>query len=1118
MYLKLKEKASSLFKKTLGQKAVFGAVLSVFICLPIILLLIMPVLNVNAQFGTLTGVTNAPTYETFDLNSIQLQLDVFVGPKQVKDNFVRVGLKDGVLRIGAEARMLAASKCESESSCVKPTPANKMDLSNADVYFQNRKNDGIKNFLFGVRAKENIGNFTCKEYEKPAATYGTSVSFMTCSVPFYKSGRAQQGIITISQDASNNLAYKDDFAINAADFAKLGLTAAGTRYSLYVYTGMEVNLTNQRIFFPLGKEIFVETYATQAEADKADAEIGRPSDVTNYGAIAGTAESKTPLSGIPKLIADIFVGISSLFIYFTYELFSKLVAPMLEGVLSIRVYTDQFVNVIYPGWEVLRNVVNIYFIVAIIAIAMATLFRVESYKFKHLLVQLIIAALIVNFSLVISQAVLGVADTVQNQFLPNNAQVIRELGKDLMPNRILEIINSSQFASGSFFATASTSLFFMALAIGSFLVFCGILAFLVIRIVMLWILLMLSPLAYAAGVLPSTASMRGKWWGEFLKYAFFTPIMAFFLNMAAIIAVNYEYVFRDINTNVAATAEWKGFATLVFAVASNVLLLVFLIAALKIAEQFGIYGADKITEIAKKGMFMPFKATAGAVAVPTKFFGKRAGGYLGMKYNEWTSKLVTDDHGLTGNLKKAAYALVNPVNFFRGWGERAKEKKEWAHEVAKGAGQVVASELLTLGKEKIDYKQMAFQRIQQKMVSKLREALGDDVSRAASMDLQGRVLFLKGFEGQIVKGAVSRLTNSPGWGDDTNEVLFSKENIKKVRSQLAIGTEGKGLALFDAAAKDYNDEGWLVGEYIKQGLDLDWLAKMKNLKTEEEQKKFYVRNKSGHFENKEFEKWISEENVQRGLMNIEALTDGAKKVGHYEQMFGAKKDEKIGKFIPLVDSNWARDSYRQAIKEGKTGEALATDLAKGLRTSEIMSEEIKIDSRQYLRQSSPFPLLPKVHNQVEDTWGYGGIGQDGENLTLLQLANWQMLGPEHIARSAESQVRIIKRLAGDFLDRDGTIRPEKAEEFYNKVKINPQWMDAMRNVYTTGAPYLGKVGELHPEALIEEAENAVIMKTKPGTAEAAAAGVRIQILKRERELRIKSTSKKKKNNDDEEEG
>ena len=49
-------------------------------------------------------------------------------------------------------------------------------------------------------------------------------------------------------------------------------------------------------------------------------------------------------------------------------------------------------------------------------IALATLFRVDSYKTRPLLVQLILAALMINFSLVIAQAILALADTIQAYF------------------------------------------------------------------------------------------------------------------------------------------------------------------------------------------------------------------------------------------------------------------------------------------------------------------------------------------------------------------------------------------------------------------------------------------------------------------------------------------------------------------------------------------------------------------------------------------------------------------------------------------------------------------------------------------------------------------------------
>ncbi len=292
-------------------------------------------------------------------------------------------------------------------------------------------------------------------------------------------------------------------------------------------------------------------------------------------------------------------------------MFFWLIAPIIQAFLSIHVYTDAFVAVIYPGWEVVRNLCDILFIVALIAIAMGTLFRVESYQYKHLLVQLVIAALLINFSLVIGQAVLGLADTVQAQFLPANVTVIRSLAGTLMVGYRDIVYNGFDPQSLGTFAATVQPVFLFALSLGSFAVFCAIGAFLLIRVVALWVLLLISPIAYAAGVLPTTAHYREEWWQQFLKYAFFTPIMAFFLNMTAVMADTFKKnpVFQTMNPNLAASLGNSTLANFVFNVASNILLLVFLMAGLMVAEKAGVVGAKTVTGLAKEGITAPFKWT-----------------------------------------------------------------------------------------------------------------------------------------------------------------------------------------------------------------------------------------------------------------------------------------------------------------------------------------------------------------------------------------------------------------------------------------------------------------------------------------------------------------------------
>jgi hypothetical protein len=433
----------------------------------------------------------------------------------------------------------------------------------------------------------------------------------------------------------------------------------------------------------VGKEVYVQFFSTQAELTASG--DNKPNTVPNYGSITSGVQ-ETQIRGIPKLINDLFTAAAQFVISGIFSIFTTLIAPMLTGVLSVRVYTDAFVNVIYPGWEVLRNVVNIYFIVAIIAIALATLFRVESYKFRPLLIKLIIAALIVNFSLVVCQVILAVADTLQSQFLPNNAEVIGALAKDLMPAQIADIIRSNQLVTNSVFSTAITTLFFMSMAIGGFLVFVAILGYLFIRIVMIWIFLILSPLAFAADVLPSTSGMGQKWWGDFIKYAFFTPVMAFFLNMAAVIAVNYESIFGSISTNLVYGSTNSGkFTVLILATASNILLLVFLFGAINIAQQFSIFGANVVDGVFKTGVFAPFVGAGGVVALGGKgvqWLGKDvAGGWIQKQYNNRTAKLAEGQ----SKFKKALYAGLHIPSTVKAFRKDASEELQRSKDLTSAA-------------------------------------------------------------------------------------------------------------------------------------------------------------------------------------------------------------------------------------------------------------------------------------------------------------------------------------------------------------------------------------------------------------------------------------------------
>jgi hypothetical protein len=427
--------------------------------------------------------------------------------------------------------------------------------------------------------------------------------------------------------------------------------------------------------------------------------------VNAYAPATGAGVNAGGNNGLFTLLAEIFGWIVGLLEQLIYWLFATIVTPIIVGVLQIHPYQDTFVAIIYPGWTVVRNLCDMAFIVALIVIAMATLFRIESYQYKHLLVQLIIAALLVNFSLVICQIILGIADTVQVQFLGQSATTINSLASNLMVGARNIVINYSQTQNqsapgagnmniGGQLALLVQPIFWLALSLGSFAVFCALAVFLVIRIIALWILLMISPVAYVCGILPSTAHYRDEWWKNFLKYAFFTPIMAFFLNMAAVIFISQQQnpVFQQISSG---ATGFGNISTLVISVASYVLLLVFLIAGLMVSEKLGIYGATGITDAAKKyGIFAPFTVAGKGLAGTGKAVGGAAGSWAQRKKTEVTTKLFgdvkPDEKGkvsLKGRAKQAMFAAFNPGAVKSMLGKRREKMSEETGHIAEKAAE-----------------------------------------------------------------------------------------------------------------------------------------------------------------------------------------------------------------------------------------------------------------------------------------------------------------------------------------------------------------------------------------------------------------------------------------------
>ena len=306
---------------------------------------------------------------------------------------------------------------------------------------------------------------------------------------------------------------------------------------------------------------------------------------------------------------------------------TKLFATLTYVFVSILVVVSRyntFLNapVVKSGWPIVRDLMNMLFIIALIIIAAGTVLRLQNYRYNRLLGKLIIMAFLVNFSKFIAVFLLQFAQVVMLTFV--NAYKDAAFGNF-----------SSMFGLDSIFAfSAGQNIFnnngnfsvFISMVAGlammmiAFVVTLAITVMLFVRIIALWLLIILSPIAYALRILPNTERYASQWWSEFTKYAVLGPVLAFFLWLAlAVVATGScgdltgcnnplaadPAVRQDLHTVDQDSAGLRsdlitnilGLDKLV----SFVVSIIFLMLGLQYAQKSGAAGASFAGKVAQKG-------------------------------------------------------------------------------------------------------------------------------------------------------------------------------------------------------------------------------------------------------------------------------------------------------------------------------------------------------------------------------------------------------------------------------------------------------------------------------------------------------------------------------------
>lgn len=298
-------------------------------------------------------------------------------------------------------------------------------------------------------------------------------------------------------------------------------------------------------------------------------------DVTAARIAADKAANLTAVEAgqTPKLdgaMAQIMSFIMSLFAWLLGVAMIALNYAVYYTVVTMGNYVHNLAAV-GVAWSILRDIGNIMLIFGFLAVGVTTIMNVDWYGGgKKMLPMMLVAAVFLNFSLFISEAVIDTGNLFATQFytqinggkLPTPDDMSKmTIASEGVSNKIMSQLglaviygqatsNSNVFKEGS-----STLIGFMSILvfiIAAFVMFS--LAFILIfRFIALLFLIILSPVGFAGLAVPQLARRAKQWWDKLFEQTITAPILLLMLYIALAIITDVHFLAFG------PKGDWSGF-------------------------------------------------------------------------------------------------------------------------------------------------------------------------------------------------------------------------------------------------------------------------------------------------------------------------------------------------------------------------------------------------------------------------------------------------------------------------------------------------------------------------------------------------------------------------------
>ena len=328
---------------------------------------------------------------------------------------------------------------------------------------------------------------------------------------------------------------------------------------------------------------------------------------------------------------------------------------LLNGAVEISVQKmSVFVNntpAITTAWTVIRDVSNIIILFILLFSAIGTILRTDQLVPKSSLAKIIIAALLINFSMFFTKVIIDVSNVATlaiyneiasaDQTRPANPGGVELYGISGAFMQGLQLQTSyKKILAESKNPNFETHIFqqmifgIIIILIATFVLLTAAIM-LIVRFGILIMLLITSPIGLVGGLIPKMAKYKDQWWSTLLGQAFFAPVLLLFLliSVSIIKSINASATLHlDLGTQTGVGAVFNFFGGGIAMAIQYCLTIFFLIFSITIAKSIaGSAGAGVTKWASQKAGSLAFGTTAAV--------GQRTIGRFGASFSDENSRL-----------------------------------------------------------------------------------------------------------------------------------------------------------------------------------------------------------------------------------------------------------------------------------------------------------------------------------------------------------------------------------------------------------------------------------------------------------------------------------------------